>query len=226
MKRVSIVLGLLFSFDGVLFAQTNRTPGQAPLAETQASEISTVLQEPVPLNRRPVLPDNPIPVMPNIQDGPFPCPAGVGKPCALLGGRLYFRDPSHMTEHDATLAEALRNPLMLVGETFNLAATIADIEGTQACLRVHTCSEGNPMFGSKPSRAESYGIGIPMNLATYVLTGYMKEKGQGNLAFALLWSGTVLHTYEAAHGWGLASTGTATSTKSSGGLKFGMVIKF
>jgi hypothetical protein len=33
----------------------------------------------------------------------MPCPAGDGRPCALLGGRLYFRDRSHMTEHDKTI---------------------------------------------------------------------------------------------------------------------------
>src|SRR5437867_536839 len=69
--------------------------------ETQSSEISTALIAPDdPQSPSRDLPDAPIPVLPRKQDGPQPCPAGDGMPCALLGGRLYFRDRSHMTEHD------------------------------------------------------------------------------------------------------------------------------
>lgn len=104
---------------------------------------------------------------------------------------------------------------MLVGYALNLAATVADIEGTQACLHAHTCREGNPLFGSNPSRARSYGIGIPLNLVTYAGFAFVKKEGRGNLAFGLLWASTVSHIYFASAAFSYAHVAAATSTSSA-----------
>jgi hypothetical protein len=172
------------------------------------------------------LPEAPIPVLPNLQDGPAPCPAGVGKPCALLGGRLYFSDPAHMTEHDQTLWKAMRNPMLLAGGLINLAATVADIEGTQACLRVHTCTEGNPLFGKNPGRPLSYGLGVPLTFANYLLCAQLKKSGSGNWAFGVLWAGTTLHVYEASQAFALGRNGPKATPNSSTNKSLGIVFKF
>jgi len=131
-----------------------------------------------------------------------------------------------MTEHDLTWGKAMRNPMMVVGELLNLASTIADIEGTQACLRVHICTEGNPLFGANPSRARAYGIGIPMGFAVYSMSAWLKKNGDGNFAFGLLWGGTMAHVYLAAHAFSIASKGSPAKPNSLTGQSFGLVIKF
>jgi hypothetical protein len=223
-KRLLVLAVLLAFWTLTAKAQSDETANAGPTFEIQSAPISSNLAGPAQLPAGPGFLDMPNPLIP--QDGPAPCPAGVGKPCALLGGRLYFRDPSHMTEHDATWGKAMRNPMMVVGGLLNLASTIADIEGTQACLRVHTCTEGNPLFGANPSRAKSYGIGIPMGFAIYSLSAWLKKNGDGNLAFGLLWGGTMGHTYEAAHGFAVANKESPAKPNSSTAKSFGIVIKF
>ena len=194
-------------------ARAQSEVNELPLGRIEFPKISllqvTFAQEPSRILR-----DKPIPVLPSLQDGPAPCPSGNGESCALLGGRAYFTDPIHMTEHDATWAKAARNPAMLVGFTLNLAATVADIEGTQACLRRHTCTEANPLFGSNPSRARSYGIGIPLDLVAYAALALLKKSGQGNPAFGILWGSTVAHIYFASAGFTYAHVVSPTSTNS------------
>jgi hypothetical protein len=188
---------------------------ELPLPRIEPSQVSLSQIEPQqPASR--ILPDNPIPVLPSLQDGPAPCPFGEGRSCALLGGRAYFSDPIHMTEHNATWAGAARNPATLVGFALNLAATVADIEGTQSCLRAHTCTEANPLFGSNPSRARSYGIGIPLDLVAYASFAFVKKEGRGSLAFGLLWGSTVAHIYFASAAFSyahVASTGTNSAKR-------------
>jgi hypothetical protein len=226
MKRVLLAFPLIL-FTGVMTqAQSELIPDNLPLSLIQSPEPLPSRFERVKLEPNRILPDAPIPVLPNNQDGPLPCPAGIGKSCALLGGRLYFNDPSHMTQHDLTLGKAMRNPMMVVGGLFNLASTIADIEGTQACLNAHTCTEANPLFGRNPSRARAYGLGIPIMLATYAMSSWLKKHGDGNTAFALLWGGTMGHTYFAAHAFSIASTGTSVKPRSSVAQSGGIVIRF
>jgi len=179
--KVSIPLAILWlSLTTESFAQIEPPAQNSSAAAKQAVPPSANPTQPEPQNPHPVLPDSPIPIVPNLQDGPFPCPFGNGRPCALLGGRLYFRDLSHLTEHDAT-GKAMRNPLMLVGEGLRLASAIADAEGSQACQHVHTCREGNPLLGSNPSRAESYGLLVPFEVGTFVLESWLKKHGRGTL---------------------------------------------
>ena len=221
MKRVLTVLTFAFLSAGAGHAQTEQSTSKpAPL------KLQSAFQELSPLQQRPVLPDHPIPVLPGLQDGPMPCPLGVGKSCALLGGRLYFSDPVHMTEHDRTLWQAMKNPGMLVGLGFNLAADIADAEGTQACLHANTCREGNPIFGSKPSRGRVYGIGLPLVFLNYAIASELKKMGDGNRAFAILWGGTVAHVYFAAGAFSMANTKASTNTTSTTRAQMGMSIRF
>ncbi len=215
MKKLLLALGILSTLTVNTRAQTEVTneltrASKGPVQDTSAEKLAATAQEP-----RSDLPDNPIPVIPGLQDGPAPCPFGNGKSCALLGGRAYFSDPVHMTEHDATWAKAARNPATLVGYALNVAATVADIEGTQACLRAHTCRESNPLFGSNPSRARSYGTGIPIEMVVYAAFAFAKKRGQGNLAFGLLWGSTVSHIYFASCAFSYAHVAAATNTSST-----------
>lgn len=153
--------------------------------------------------------DNPIPVQPSISDAPQPCPSGVGKSCALLGGRLYFSDPLHMTEHDKTFWAAATSKGMLGAYAFHLTASILDIEGTEACLHAHTCVEMDPIYGSHPSRARAYGTEMPLSLASYAAAAMLKKWGKGNLAFAILWGGSMGHLYFGVSGFADAHNQTS-----------------
>ena len=104
---------------------------------------------------------------------------------------------------------------MVVGAALNLAATVADIEGTQSCLRAHTCREANPLFGSDPSRARAYGIGIPLDFVVYAGFALLKKEGRGNLAFGVLWASTVSHIYFASRAFSYAQVAAATNTSSA-----------
>ena len=221
MKRVPTVLLVLVWLPGVVDGQDEPVSQKTPPAASQSARTKGTSQEP-----RLVTPENLIPVSPDPIDGPTPCPAGVGKPCSLLGGRIYFSDPLRMTEHDPKWAVAMKNRGLIAGEILNLAATIADIEGTEACLHRHTCREGNPLFGSNPSRARAYGIGVPLNFALYSLAGCMKKSGQGNLAFALVWGGTAAHVYEASKGFSLASSAPPASPSSLKRINLAIAIRF
>jgi len=225
MKRILMTLAMTFFSTSIMQAQSERIPADLPMTSVHPFQFISV-QGQAPQESDTTLPDAPIPVLPGLQDGPLPCPAGIGKPCPLLGGRLYFRDPSHMTEHDATWGQAMRNPMMMVGGLANLASTIADIEGTEACLRSHTCTEGDPLFGSNPSRVKSYGIGIPITFVVYAMSAWLKKNGDGNIAFGILWGGTMLHTYEAAHGFAVAGKGATAKPSSPAVQRFGLVLRF
>ena len=173
-----------------------------------------------------ILPDDPISVLPSLQDSPGPCPLGNGESCALLGGRAYFSDPVHMTQHDQTWGKAARNPAMLIADALNLAATVADIEGTQACLHAHTCREANPLFGSNPSRARAYGSAIPIAFFTYAVAARLKKYGDGNFAFGALWAATMLHVYFAASGFAVANNGPLPNASAASRQKFAIAIRF
>jgi hypothetical protein len=226
MNRILITLSLTFFSAVMTQAQSDLVATDLPLISVQPLQMIPVPGKPAQPESQWAPPNVPIPVLPGIQDGPLPCPAGIGKPCPLLGGRLYFSDPVHMTEHDLTWGKAMRNPGMVFGILANLASTIADIEGTEACLHVHTCREGNPLFGAHPGRGKAYGIGMPLNFATYAMAGWLKKKGDGNIAFGLLWGGTMVHTYEAARGFTLANKSSSVKTNSFTGQTLGITVKF
>jgi hypothetical protein len=65
---------------------------------------------------------------------------------------------------------------MLTMGVLSLASTVADVEGTQACLRTYGCNGANAFFGSKPSRVQAYGTAIPTALATYAFGVWLKRQ--------------------------------------------------
>ena len=131
-----------------------------------------------------------------------------------------------MTQHDKTFWEAATNKGMLVGYGFNLAATVADIEGTQACLHANTCREADPVFGSKPSRARAYATAIPWNLGNYAADAMLKKWGKGNLAFGILWAQTMAHVYFAADGFATANKQTSSTQGSMTRQQFAVSLRF
>jgi hypothetical protein len=218
------VIGLLLACVSAVTVPAQSEIQELPLPRVDGSQIS--LLEAVQQQPSRFLPDDPIPVLPSLQDGPAPCPSGEGKSCPLLGGRTYFSDPIHMTQHDLTWGEAARNPAMLIGDALNLGATVADIEGTQACLHAHTCSETNPLFGSKPSRARAYGTAMPIAFVAYAMAARLKKDGNGNLAFGILWAATAMHVYFAAEGFAVASEGRPPNASTANRQKLGIAIRF
>ncbi len=213
MNRILIAFTVAYWSAVPAWAQTEVQ--ELPLARIELPQIVFLDTESHQQPASRILPDNPIPVLPNLQDGPGPCPLGDGKSCALLGGRAYFSDAFHMTEHDATWRKAATNPAMLIGFALNLAATVADAEGTQACLHAHTCREGDPLFGSHPGRARVYVTAIPLSVLGYAGFAAMKKRGQGNLAFGLLWGSTVAHIYFATEGFTAARGAPSTNANSA-----------
>lgn len=219
-----LVIGLLLSCVSAIVVCAQSEIQELPLPKIDASQIS-LLQAVLQQASR-FLPDDPIPVLPNLQDGPAPCPSGEGKSCPLLGGRAYFSDPIHMTQHDLTWGKAARNPAMVIGDAFNLAATVADIEGTEACLHAHTCREANPLYGSNPSRARAYGTAMPLAFVSYALAARLKKDGNGNVALAILWAAAAVHVYFAASGFTDGSGGASPNASTANRQKFAIAIRF
>jgi len=94
---------------------------------------------------------------------------------------------------------------MLASLALFTASTIADIEGTEACLKRGTCREVNPLMGSKPSRLRAYGTAMPLNAFVFWAAAAAKQHGKRVAPFLLLWSDSVAHAYFAANGFSLAA---------------------
>lgn len=149
---------------------------------------------PVTLKHRGILPDPPTPKR---DDRAQPCPAGSGKPCALLGGRLYFSDPLGFSRHNKTWWDAARSPGMMLSFGLLIASTVADLETTQSCIHAGTCKEGDPLLGQ--SRAQAYSVSMSFNALVFWAAAQEKRHGHGVLPFLILWGGTVMHSTLAAH---------------------------
>jgi hypothetical protein len=115
---------------------------------------------------------------------------------------------------------------MLIGDALNLAATIADIEGTEACLHAHTCREANPLLGPNPSRARAYGTAMPIAFVSYAMAARLKKDGNGNVAFAILWAATAAHVYFAAEGFAVAGDRPPPNASAANRHKFAIAIRF
>ena len=183
----------------------------------QAQEVQKALSEAVewtegtPAGDRVALPDAPKPKIETRVDENATCPAGNGKPCALLGGMRYFRDAWHMREHDRTWGDAMKGPAILGMAGFLTAATVLDVEGTNHCLKLHTCREVNPIMPRTPDRIQQYSLAMGINaLAIYGL-GKEKQHGRGNRAFSVIAALSLLHFYEGASGF--ADGATSASVK-------------
>jgi hypothetical protein len=138
------------------------------------------------------LPDAPMPKdMPHERG---PCPAGDSQPCALLGGFRFYERTS-LTEHDKTWGQAMSHPIMWGAATALVLSTALDIEGTHACLKAHTCTEGNPIMGKHPNRGRMYGTAMPLNAITIFAMGKLKKQGDGFPTFFLVSVISFAHCY-------------------------------
>jgi hypothetical protein len=121
------------------------------------------------------------------------CPAGAGRPCALLGGRRYVPDLWHMRQHDRDWAHAMRHPAILAAAGLFILATAYDIEGTNSCLRVHACREANPLMPQTPNRVWQYSAAMSVDAVGIYVFGRLKETGRGNLGFAMIAAASLVH---------------------------------
>jgi hypothetical protein len=179
MSRITIILTL-----ALLCSQPNR-------AQEMAATSNSPTETPVVDSK----PDAPAPHVEPKGDEPTPCPAGTGKPCALLGGRAYFPDLLKSTQHDRTWFDAMKHPAMLTVSGLLIATTILDVEGTDRCLRMHACKEVNPIMSKTVDRPRQYATAMGLNaLAIYGL-GRAKQKGRGNFGVMLFSALSAAHLY-------------------------------
>ena len=155
---------------------------------------------PITLKHRPNTPDAP---QPKSDDARAACPAGNGKPCALLGGRVYYSDALGLSQHNKSWSAAATSTSMLLAMGLLTAATIADIETTQSCIHSGGCKEGNPFMGQ--SRAQAYSVSMSVNAIAFWAAAEQKRHGHGAVPFFILWTATAMHAAMAAHNSGLNS---------------------
>jgi hypothetical protein len=136
-------------------------------------------------------PDSPKPKIET--DQPTPCPAGPGKPCALLGGRTYFPDPWKMTQHDRTWADAMKHPAIWGTSAFLLGTSVLDIEGTDHCLEIHECREANPLMPKTVDRPRQYATVLGVDALEVYFFGRAKRRGKGNTEFVAIFGTSLLH---------------------------------
>jgi hypothetical protein len=98
-----------------------------------------------------------------------------------------------------SMGEAARTPAMVAFGGLFVGSVIADIEGTQHCVHDHTCRESNPILGQ--SRAQQYGVGIPLAATGFLCATYLRRHQHGSAAVLLLWTATTIHAVEATNGF-------------------------
>lgn len=123
------------------------------------------------------------------------CPGGAGKPCALLGGRTYYPDLWKMTQHNHTWGEAMKSPAIVGASALLIGTTVLDIEGTDHCLPLHTCRESNPLLPKTVDRPRQYATAMSLDALAIAFMGRQKKRGKGNVAFAIVYAGSVMHFY-------------------------------
>jgi hypothetical protein len=136
-------------------------------------------------------PDSPKPKIET--DQPTPCPAGPGKPCALLGGRAYFPDPWKMTQHDLTWFDAMKHPAIWGTAALLVGTSVLDIEGTDHCLEIRECKEANPLMPKTVDRPRQYGTVLGVDALEVYFLGRAKKRGRGNKAFFIVYGTSLLH---------------------------------
>jgi hypothetical protein len=199
MEKILMILTITFFSAVITEAQSELIPNNLPLTRLQPYQLIAPQVEPPPERSTRALPDAPIPVLPNLQRGPLPCPDGEGRSCALLGGRRYLPDLFHMTEHDRSWTDAMKNRGILFAVSMNVAAAVWDYKTTRHCIDVHRGREANPLMGQ--SRAQQLSVGIGLSAFTYFAAARLKKQGDGNYAFGALWVGTMMHFLAGTHSW-------------------------
>jgi hypothetical protein len=92
---------------------------------------------------------------------------------------------------------------MLLAMGLLTAATVADIETTQACIHTGTCKEGHPLMGQ--TRAQAYSVSMSVNAVAFWAAAEEKRHGHGAVPFFILWTATAMHAAMAAHNSALNS---------------------
>jgi hypothetical protein len=139
---------------------------------------------------RAILPDAPI-----AKPTATVCPDGFRKPCALLGGQLYW--PSSLKEHDRSWARAMSHPPIFVMASLLAASFVADYKTTRYCVDRGFGHEGNPLMGQ--SRAQELSVGLAATGVSIWGIGELKRQGDGSMAVFAAFGGIALHTYAAYH---------------------------
>jgi hypothetical protein len=154
------------------------------------------------------LPDAPKPkAKPLVRDDEnTPCPGGAGKPCALLGGRRYFADSWKMSQYDQNWAQAMRHPAIFAVAGLLIAASAYDIEGTNSCLRTRGCREANPLMPKTANRGWQYSAAMSVDAFGIYSLGRLKQRGRGNLGFAVIAAASLAHVCFGAAGFNASHT--------------------
>jgi hypothetical protein len=132
------------------------------------------------------------------------CPGGVGNPCALLGGWVYYPDQLRLTYHERTWWDAMKPPGMLGLSALLVASTVFDAKGSQACIDKHTCQELNPLM--QGSIAEKLAVGMSLNAITIFAAVREKQHGRGVLPAMILSVASGGHIYFGWKGYANAKT--------------------
>jgi hypothetical protein len=176
------------------------TASSTPLQSANTDNSPQQPDTPIALKHRSNTPDAP---QPKSDDARAACPAGNGKPCAVLGGRVYYSDALGLSQHNKSWSAAATSPSMLLAIGLLTAATMADIETTQSCIHAGTCKEGNPLMGQ--SRAQAYSVSMSVNAIAFWAAAEQKRHGHGAVPFFILWSATAMHAAMAVHNSALNS---------------------
>jgi hypothetical protein len=195
MKHTLVILALV-CFSSSAFAQIPTRP----VVEQQSSAIPSVLTESLDASDA-VLPDSPRPVVSSQE--PVPCPAGVGRPCALLGGMRFY--PVDLTQHEKSWWDGMSKPSMIFAACFLIGGTLLDVITTQKYANQNGLRESNLLFGQHPSPARIWGTAMPLLGFQLYLQGKMKKDGHGVAALVMSTGSGLLHAYLAHHNWALAN---------------------
>lgn len=82
-----------------------------------------------------------------------------------------------------------------------VAATVADVETTAHCVKLHACIEGNPLYDPRPSRAKMYAIGAPVTGVSAFFAYYMKHERFDRTWWIPLAPVTAVHGYATIRNW-------------------------
>jgi|GEM_PF-2124757 hypothetical protein len=163
--KISILAGLLLLAPAIVRAQT--VPSHA---------VNNVR-----------LPENPVP-KPGMR---------VLRPCPLslrrCGSLVPHPHSTFLTDRDPSWWSAFKRPPMLIATGIVIAAEVIDVEGTKACLDARTCSEGDPLFGTHPSRLRLYGTVAPLTAAAVWAMVKGKQEGHGKWSLLAAVPCTILH---------------------------------
>lgn len=190
LRRVLLLAAILLAMPHFGYGQTSASnSAEQSSFEPLLADDLVVRADPEP-RWVAILPEAPI-----AKPSPKLCPDGFRKPCAMLGGRLYW--PSSLSEHDRSWGKAISHPPMLIISSLVVASFIADYKTTRNCLDRGHGREANPLLGQ--SRAQQLGVGLTVTGLSIWSVGKLKQQGNGSLAVFAGVGATLVHTLAAYH---------------------------